>query len=169
MAKSTLSQVFFRVIHALNKLASSIIRWPTEEEMRQTSRHVEEKTRLQGVIGAIDGTYIPVKASSGHKESYTNRKMFTAITLQAICNHKMEFIDCFSGFPSSTHDRRVFKNSQIYADISRNPPDFFPNSQQILGDEAYPLLDWYLVQFVDRGICERCKGILILYMHLLAK
>jgi DDE superfamily endonuclease len=107
--------------------------------------------KIQKVIGAIDGTYVSMSAPASQRLVYTNRKFFTSMTLQAICNEKLLFLDCFAGYPSSVHDSRVFRNSDIYLDIERDVDSFFPNGEKILGDMAYPLKKWLMVPYVDRG------------------
>lgn len=119
MAKSTLSRAFFEIIDSLNKIAPSIIKWPTIPEMEASKSAFRRRCGLPNIIGAIDGTYVAMKAPKDQISSYTNRKMFTAMTLQAICNHDMKYIDCFVGYPSSVHDLRIFKNSDIFERVQQ--------------------------------------------------
>jgi hypothetical protein len=42
-------------------------------------------------------------------------------------------MDIYVGWPGSTHDNRVFRNSKIYL----NHINFFDNKQYLLGDSAY--------------------------------
>jgi len=69
---------------------------------------------IDGVIAAIDGTYVPTKALSENPNVYITRKCQYAITLQATCDSDMKFVDCFVGYPDSVHDARIFRNSDIY-------------------------------------------------------
>ena len=57
---------------------------------------------MDGVIGAIDGSHIPIKAPFC-PENYFNKKSFHSIFLQAVCNHDMMFTDCFAGWPGGVH------------------------------------------------------------------
>ncbi|KAJ8966429.1 hypothetical protein NQ314_003527 [Rhamnusium bicolor] len=84
LAKSTLSMIYIRVVNFLNKIASSIIKFPSSEERLIISNYFEHKYKLKGIVGVIDGTYIPVKAPSGQNVAYTNRKGFTTVTLQGV-------------------------------------------------------------------------------------
>lgn len=108
-------------------------------------------SRISGVVGAIDGTYVPIKAPSLNPEVYVNRKCFHGITLQAICDPSLKFINCFTGYPSSTSDLRIFKNSDIYGEFVNNTISYFNNDQFIIGDKAYPLTMWCIPPFIDRG------------------
>lgn len=110
MAKSTLSKAFIRIISVLNKISSRFIRWPTQDEMVEIENGFERMLGMKNVIGAIDGTYVKIDAPQVHPEQYINRKCFHGITLQAICAYNLKFIDCFSGYPSSVHDARIFRN-----------------------------------------------------------
>jgi hypothetical protein len=115
--------------------------------MRQFSRG----NKIQRVIGAIDGTYVAIAAPASQRMAYTNRKFFTSMTLQAISDHKLLFIDCFAGYPSSCHDVKVFRNSPIYEKIEANTEVLFPNGERILGDKAYPLKKCLIIPYINRG------------------
>jgi DDE superfamily endonuclease len=147
VAKSVLFGAFVKVIHALRILAGGIIKWPNEQEMAAISNGFESMSGIKNIIGAIDGTYVKIDAPHADQEAYINRKCYHSVTLQAICDNRMKFTDCFVGYPSSVHDCRIFRNSPIYKKIQDNPTSFFPQDQFILGDKAYPSLMWCLVPF----------------------
>lgn len=151
MAKSTLFVCFERVIRALTSIAESIIRWPTHEEQVVIEQHFYEMSQFHGCIGAIDGTYIATKAPQEHPETYINRKCFYGITLQAICDDKRKFLDTFCGYPSSVSDARIFRNSNIYRNIINNPNVYCHDDNFIIGDKAYPLHEWCIPPYIDRG------------------
>lgn len=50
-----------KVIKCLNDIASQIISWPRGEELNRVKADFN-KNSLQGIIGAIDGTHILIKA-----------------------------------------------------------------------------------------------------------
>jgi DDE superfamily endonuclease len=150
LAKSTLSLVFFNVTDFLNQIAHSVIKFPDQREKERIMKSFKAKTKLHGVIGAVDGCYIRMKPPAERRSDYVNRKLFTSVTLQAICDDKMRYIDCFIGYPSGVHDNRIFKNSPFYQETMENPGRFSPR-EKILGDKAYPLESWCIPPFVDRG------------------
>ena len=76
-------------------------------------------------LGAIDGYHIPIKAPNFCPANYINRKGFHSVILQGICNDKMMFTDCYLGLPRAVHDARVFKNSDIFANIAANKDTLF--------------------------------------------
>jgi hypothetical protein len=147
MAKSTLSVAFERIVKALRLLARQFIKWPNQQEMQQIENGFYQMSGIRKIIGAIDGTYIKIDAPAADQDAYINRKCYHSITLQAICDNKMRFIDCFAGYPSSVHDARIFRNSPIYKSIRVNSEPYFPNDQFILGDKAYPSMSWCLVPY----------------------
>lgn len=152
MAKSTLSQSVTRVIHVLNNMAHRIIKWPTEQEMVRIERGFRRMAGLRDVIAAVDGTYVKIDAPEEHPEQYINRKCFHGITLQAMCDNNLKFIHCFTGYPSSVHDSRIFRNSDIYKDVNANVNMYFPANRYLLGDKAYPCLRWCIPPYIDRGL-----------------
>ncbi|KAL6727552.1 hypothetical protein ANCDUO_11307 [Ancylostoma duodenale] len=57
-------------LQAINKHACDYIYWPSERERRELRRIYYEKYRLPEVVGAIDGTHIPIQAPHLNKEDY---------------------------------------------------------------------------------------------------
>lgn len=153
MAKSSLFICFERVVKAINTIATNIIRWPNEHERAIDEREFYKLGHIPGCVGAIDGTYVPIKAPSEKAQVYVNRKCFYAVTLQCICNSQRKILDVFCGYPSSVSDARIFQNSDITKDIIANSDEYF-NRQFIIGDKAYPLYSWCIPPFIDRGNLE---------------
>ena len=106
---------------------------------------------MRKVIGAIDGCHIPIKAPRQNQDVYINRKGFHSIVLQAICNHKLVFTDCFVGWPGSTHDARVLRRSDIYTRLTEGRETMLYDNSYIIGDSAYPLKRWLMTPFRDNG------------------
>lgn len=75
------------------------------------------------------------------------------MVLQAVCDHRCMFIDCFVGYPGSTHDARVFLKSGISQRCNEDP--YFPFNSHLLGDSAYPMGEHILVPFKDNGHLTR--------------
>nr|CAI5817062.1 unnamed protein product [Callosobruchus analis] len=146
MAKSTLFNCFARVIMALNKIAPDIIKWPPPEERQSLKRQFQNIRNLPGAVGAVDGTNVPIKAPHENPEVYVNRKCFHGITLQCISAPNLKFLDCFTGYPSSVPDNRIFRNSDIFFEFINNNNDEF-----IIGDKAYPVTKWCIPPYIERG------------------
>ncbi|KAK4882161.1 hypothetical protein RN001_005480 [Aquatica leii] len=112
----------------------------------------EAQHGFPGVLGAIDGTHIPITAPSKDQAAYCNRHQHHSIILQAICDANYKFIDVFAGYAGSVHDARVFYNSPIAKIIQETPWVLFPNSDcHILGDSAYKCTTYVLTPYRDNG------------------
>lgn len=61
------------------------------------------------------------------------------------------FLDCFTGYPGSVGDIRIFRNSDLWSEVQRDRQLYFPNEEYIIGDKAYPVLRWCISAFRDRG------------------
>ena len=148
MSKGNLSDDFMRVIKALNVIAPTIIKWPTLEERVAIKRAFQHFAGIRDVIGAVDGTYIPISAPSVDPEVYITRKANYAMTLQCIAIPSLKFTDSFVGYPGSVPDGRIFRNSYIYRKIEED--DTYCSNSFILGDKAYPLLPWLIPPYIER-------------------
>ncbi|KAK9729601.1 DDE superfamily endonuclease [Popillia japonica] len=155
MGKSSLFSSFLRVINALNEIASTIIKWSMEDDRQNIKTAFRAIAGKPGIIVAIDGTYVPIKAPRENPESYINRKCFHGITLQAICQPNLMFTDCFTGYPSSVSDIRIFRNSDIYNSILSHFNTYFNEDEYVIGDKAYPTLNWCIPPFIERGRLTR--------------
>lgn len=51
-----------RVVAALNNVANRFIRWPVGDELDAVKHRFSQISTLPDVIGAIDGTHIPIPA-----------------------------------------------------------------------------------------------------------
>lgn len=100
------------------------------------------------VVGCIDGTSIKVRTPAHKiKSTYINRHDIPAITLQGICDARKRFIDVFTGIPAKIHDSRVLKLSDINDDLQQICEGKF----HILGDAAYPIREWLMINYRDYG------------------
>ncbi|XP_060848196.1 putative nuclease HARBI1 isoform X2 [Rhopalosiphum padi] len=102
---------------------------------------------MPNTIGCIDGCHIRIHAPRDKRSDYTNRKMFQSIVLLAVCNARLEFTYIFSGWPGSSHDARVFKNSSLGHILINSPQEIISKNLHILGDSAFPLLENLMVPY----------------------
>jgi hypothetical protein len=129
MSKSSLSRCFFRVTRALNELAALFIKWPQEQEKERVKQDFENIANIPNILGAVDGTFIVIKAPKEDSETYITRKCY----------------------PGSVSDTRIFRNSDIYQKVMLNMNNYFPNDEFIIGDKAYPVLPWCMSPYINRG------------------
>jgi len=73
--KSTLHEHLISVVTAIIAKHKQFIKWPsTVAESREIADGFFARCGFPGVVGAIDGTHIPIPGPSSHRESYINRK-----------------------------------------------------------------------------------------------
>lgn len=113
-------------------LLEKYIKWPEAQNVQETVQGFMNLKGFPGVLGAIDGSHIPIKTPVVCPENYINRKSFASINLQAVCYSKMHFLDIFVGWPGSVHDSRVLKNSPLFDKIENNQAAMFPNNTHLL-------------------------------------
>lgn len=101
------------------------IKWPTGHRVQRTINEFQQLKGFPGVLGAVDGSHIPIRSPTEHQENYINRKGFHSIILQAVCDAKMHFLDVYCGWPGSVHYARVLKNSSPYA-LANSADNFSP-------------------------------------------
>lgn len=135
------------------------IRFPSEERFKEMAVHIENRWGLPHCVGAIDGSHIPIIAPQDYHTDYFNRKGWHSIILQGVVDGNGKFWNVFTGLPGSLHDARVLRLSTLWELANRGnlfPPHYrnigaVRAGYYILGDSAYPLLDWLLKPFHDTG------------------
>lgn len=157
VCKSTAWHVIRRVCLWLISIGHRYLKWPNSSEALYIAEVFEEKTKIPGVLGCIDGTHIAIKAPQQNKESYFNRKRFYSISLQAVVDYRMKFLSVYSGEPGSLHDSRVLRRSELYRKAYEDLNSYFFNNSFLLGDSAYPSLDWLVPPFRDNGMLSRIE------------
>ena len=119
--ESLIFKIIRRVTKAIHeKVLPIIIKWPIEEEVKIVNEGFYAMHGLKGVIGAIDETQIAIVDPKLYNENYIIRKGYASIILQAVCDHNMKFTDCYTGWPGSVHDARVFDNCDLLARIKED-------------------------------------------------
>ena len=136
VSKSTAHNICRRACYALSHhLAPDYIKWPTAAEKRDRSEDFEDYCIFSGTVGAHDDTHIPIKAPTENSQAYVNRKAFHSVVLQGVCDMNLLFHHAYTGWPGSTHDARVLRNSQLFKESDH----MFSPGEFLLGDGAYTL------------------------------
>lgn len=132
-----------------------IIYFPNDEQNRNlTAENFQHRNGFPGILGAIDGSHISIKAPKVSPNSYINRKNYHSVLLQGICDNKRKFLDVYAGEAGSIHDACLFRRSPFGQTIDNRP---WPQDQHLIGDCAYPLLMKLLVPFKDNGHLTRIQ------------
>ncbi|XP_024872183.1 protein ALP1-like [Temnothorax curvispinosus] len=148
---SSVFRVLRRVVTWLLTKFDSVIKWPQGLEAVVVNEQFSSKKSIPKVLGAIDGTHIRIEKPLDRAREYCNRKKYFSISLQAVADADMRFINVYCGDPGSLHDARILRRSELYHEASMNQEILFPDKMFLLGDSAYPSLPWLVPPFRDNG------------------
>lgn len=85
MGKSSANDSFMRVVEALNDIAGDVIVWPDENRRTAIREKFRRTGQLPNVIGAIDGTKIPIKAPKVFLYTTLEVKKEVLIFFEVVC------------------------------------------------------------------------------------
>ena len=160
VAKSTVCLVMKEVCKCIvRQLLSQYIQIPQGNALKEVVSGFASDYGFPQCAGAVDGTHIPISSPQDCPADYYNRKGWHSIILQGTVNNKGLFMDIFVGWPGRVHDARVFATSALYEKGCAKT--LFPSWVKrlggkdipivLLGDPAYPLLDWVMKAFPNNG------------------
>ncbi|KAG9261450.1 protein ALP1-like, partial [Astyanax mexicanus] len=160
--KTTVCRIVHRVSEELMGILSRVICVPAtaeeQQEIGQGFERLSQNPALRKARGAIDGCHIRIKAPEEPDTGcYRNRKLFTSIQLQAVCDHRARFLDVYIGFPGSVHDSRVLKHNGGYPCLQR-PLALITPYKRPLRDERQRVFNRYHSK--ARSVIERAFGIM---------
>ena len=90
---------------ALMRRANDFINFPkAEAETRQAIQKFQDISHFPQVVGALDGSHIPIKAPKEEPNEYVNRKSFHSIE---------SYLHVSTGYAGSIHDARVLRMSSL--------------------------------------------------------
>ena len=124
-------------------LLKKFIRWPSVSVMDKFAQEFQDIHNIPYVVGAVDGSHIPIIAPRLHAADYYNRKGFHSILLQGVVSSKCLFWDFDIGWAGSMHDANLWSKTHIgnYCEAGRLSP------YVLVGDAAYPCRPWMLAPF----------------------
>ena len=133
LGKGTLRTYILNVLKAIIKHKQDVIYWPSAEERKELSDRLTAYG-FPNCVGIIDGTLIVLdRRPATDFESYYSRKSNYAINCAVVCDDNCRIIYYLAGWPGSTHDNRVLRNSDLY----QNKSKYFSINEYLLGDSAY--------------------------------
>ena len=114
-------------------MKDKVVYWPDKKERKEMRNRLALKG-FRHCVGIIDGTLIELGfRPQAYHECYYSRKCMYALNVMIICDDKKRIIFYIAGWPGSTHDNRVLRNSNIFY----NRGDYFSKREYLLGDSAY--------------------------------
>ena len=85
------------------------------------------------VIGAVDGSLIPIRAPYNNEHMYVCHNGFHAINAMAVCNAKLSYTNFVCSWQGSVHDLAVFNDSMLHAHLEKGGGQ----NGWLLGDRGY--------------------------------
>ncbi|KAG8383515.1 hypothetical protein BUALT_Bualt04G0021500 [Buddleja alternifolia] len=104
----TISKHFNKVLEAILKLHAFLLANPQAIPEACTD---ERWKWFKGFLGALDGTYIPIKVPPADKAHYRNRKGHIAVNVLGVCDRDMKFQYVLMGWEGSACDSRVLRDA----------------------------------------------------------
>jgi len=114
VSNSTAIQCCHEFVHELNSLQGDFIEFSiTRQDSLKKIEGFSQISKIPNVVAAMDGTHIPIKAPLNNHEDYFNRKHFYSYVMQAVVDSHGLYLSVSTGYPSSLHDARVLRLSEI--------------------------------------------------------
>lgn len=121
--KSTVCKILYSFVKATNKILTPIyVKMPSELEAIENASAFEMSSHIPNILGAIDGSHIPILPPSEGYRDYINRKGWASLVLQGVVDHKYRFMDISIKNPGATHDAAVLITSNFYNYVDKILP-----------------------------------------------
>ncbi|KAI6676376.1 hypothetical protein NL676_037172 [Syzygium grande] len=170
MNQSTVSQITWRFVEAMEEKALPHLRWPSDEsEMEQIKSKFEKIRGLPNCCGAIDTTHVlmnlPMVDPSNNV--WFDREKKCSMVLQAVVDADLRFRDVITGWPGKLSDATVLSSSGFFklSDDEKRLngkkmllPEGTEIREYIVGDVGFPLLPWLLTPYKGKGLSDYQLG-----------
>jgi hypothetical protein len=97
------------------------------------------------VLGAADGTLIPIKAPLVDEHLYVCRKGWHALNVQGVCDANNLFTNIVAHYAGSTHDAHIWNNYKLSEAFESG----VIKNGWLLGDSGYGLKSWLLTPVLN--------------------
>ncbi|KAG8380564.1 hypothetical protein BUALT_Bualt06G0028700 [Buddleja alternifolia] len=138
----TISKHFNSVLSSLLKLHNLFLVKLTPIEDDTTN---EWWKWYKGCLGALDGTYIPLRVSLKDRPRYRNRKGDVSVNVLVVCDINMNYVYMLGGWEGSAADSKVLKDA-----ITRENGFIVPDGYYYLCDSGYTNGDGFSAPY--RGV-----------------
>ena len=129
--QTTVSAIIRNVTSCIARRAHNYIKFP--ENLNQVKRRFYEYGRFPNVVGAIDGSLIPIQRPSQHEFLYESRKGGHAINIQIVSEPNKKILSASVKYPATAHDSFIWNNSELFQKFQ----DGEMGNGTLLGDSGY--------------------------------
>ncbi|WCJ41186.1 PIF / Ping-Pong family of plant transposase [Euphorbia peplus] len=164
---STVSQVTWRFVEAMEARGLEHLKWPsTESKFTEIKSKFEKIRGLPNCCGAIDTTHIMMLLSSSDSSNnvWLDDEKNHSMVLQAIVDPEMRFLDIVTGWPGKMKDSALFQTSNFSKMCERGERlngkkiELSGGSSEIreyiIGDSGFPLLPYLIVPYNGNELSE---------------
>lgn len=163
---STVSQVTWRFVEALEESGLHHLRWPsTEPEITEIKSKFEKIRGLPNCCGTIDTTHILMSVAAGEPGSdmWIDCEKKHSMILQAIVDPEMRFRDIVTGWPGKMNDSSVLQSSSFFKLCEKGKrlsgkklvlSEGSELAEYIIGDSGFPLLPWLFTPYQGKELSE---------------
>jgi hypothetical protein len=136
IAECTVSCIIREFCKVVRKhLIRILVQFPNESQFKVLASQFEALHEIPYIVGAIDGSHIPVSALVIGGEDYYCWKSFHSAILQGIVDVNYKFWDFEFGWIGSLHDWFVFQVTKVGKAFMEGK--YMP--YKLIGDTAYPV------------------------------
>ncbi|KAH7577584.1 hypothetical protein ACOSP7_001467 [Xanthoceras sorbifolium] len=162
VGQSTVSQVTWRFIEALEERAQHHLKWPDSNRMEEIKSNFEALFGLPNCCGAIDATHIIMTLPAVQtSDDWCDQENNYSMLVQGIVDHEMRFIDIVTGWPGGMNVSRLLKFSGFFKLCEagqrlngnvRTLAEGVKLREYIVGGVGYPLLPWLITPYESKGL-----------------
>ncbi|KAB2606842.1 nuclease HARBI1 [Pyrus ussuriensis x Pyrus communis] len=163
---STVSQVTWRFVEAMEERGLHHLQWPsTEAEMTEVKSKFQKIRGFPNCCGVVDTTHIMMclPASDPTSNAWLDQEKNHSMILQAIVDPDMRFRDIVTGWPGKMKDWSVFQSSNFYQLCARGErlngkrlelSTGLDIREYILGDLGFSLLPYLVIPYEGKELPE---------------
>ncbi|WOL15022.1 nuclease HARBI1 [Canna indica] len=158
MNHSSVAQINWRFVEAMEERGLHHLRWSTSQEMESFKSKFEKIQGLPNCCGAIDTTHIMMCLPSvdASNKVWMDYEKNHSMLLQAVVDPDMRFRDVITGWPGSMSELPVLRSSGFFKMCEKGTrlngeklelAEGTEVREYIIGDPGFPLLPWLLTPF----------------------
>lgn len=164
VGQSTVSQVTWRFVEALEERAKHHLKWPDSCRMEEIKSKFETLFGLPNCCGAIDASHIIMTLPAVQtSDDWCDQENNYSMLVQGIVDHEMRFIDIVTGWPGGMNVSKLLKFSGFFllceagqrlnGDV-RTFAEGMKLREYIVGGLGYPLLPWLITPYEGAGVYD---------------